>query len=120
MAGRAPFVLLDDARAEGAAEAHLFENPREVFVARRPTEVEAALSAAERSRRKGGTLAGYIAYEAGLALEPKLARLGDARTGAAGSVRDFGVGPVTALAYAPDGLTLAVAGRNGAVVVDTE
>jgi WD40 repeat protein len=31
---------------------------------------------------------------------------------------DFGVGPVQSLAYAPDGLTLAVAGRDGLVVVD--
>jgi len=32
----------------------------------------------------GGHLAGYIAYEAGLALEPKLAGLAEARSGAAG------------------------------------
>ena len=28
-----PFVLLDDARAQGASDAQVFENPREVFVA---------------------------------------------------------------------------------------
>ncbi len=41
----------------------------------------------KRARRRlpnGGTLAGYIAYEAGLALEPKLRPLADARSGAAG------------------------------------
>jgi WD40 repeat protein len=32
---------------------------------------------------------------------------------------DFGVGPVNDIAYAPDGFTLAVAGRKGLVVVDT-
>lgn len=84
MATRAPFVLLDDARAEGAADAHLFENPREVFVARRPAEVAEVLARAEFARADGGTLAGYIAYEAGLALEPKLAPLAEARSGAAG------------------------------------
>jgi para-aminobenzoate synthetase/4-amino-4-deoxychorismate lyase len=84
MATRAPFVLLDDARAEGAADAHLFENPREVFVARRPGEVAEVLARAEAARADGGTLAGYIAYEAGLALEPKLAPLAEARSGAAG------------------------------------
>ncbi|MGX7951385.1 aminodeoxychorismate synthase component I [Tsuneonella sp. HG249] len=84
MAGREPFVLLDDARADGAADAHLFENPSEVFIARRPAEVEAVLSAAEQSRGSGGTLAGYIAYEAALALEPKLERLADTRSGAGG------------------------------------
>ena len=84
MAARAPFVLLDDARVEGAADAQLFENPREVFVARRPDEVAAALEAADAARRAGGTLAGYLAYEAGVALVPKLAKLAEARTGAGG------------------------------------
>ncbi len=84
MADRAPFVLLDDARDEGAADAHLFENPREVFVARHPHEVPETLARAEESRAHGGILAGYIAYEAGLALEPRLAALAEARSGAAG------------------------------------
>lgn len=84
MPARTPFVLLDDARADGAADAHLFENPRQVFVARRASEVAAVLAAADAARKAGGTLAGYIAYEAGLALEPKLAALADARTGAVG------------------------------------
>ncbi|RNJ64343.1 MAG: aminodeoxychorismate synthase component I [Porphyrobacter sp. IPPAS B-1204] len=81
-----PFVLLDDARAgEGAADALLYEAPRALFVAHRPDEVEAVLAAAETARvAQGGALAGYIAYEAGLALEPKLAGLAAARTGAAG------------------------------------
>ena len=84
MAGRPPFVLLDDARATSAADAHLFESPAQVFVAHRPDEVAQVLAAADAARREGGTLAGYIAYEAGLALEPKLAPLAAARTGAAG------------------------------------
>jgi para-aminobenzoate synthetase / 4-amino-4-deoxychorismate lyase len=84
MPGRTPFVLLDDARSDGAADAHLFENPRQVFVAHRAGEVGEVLAAADAARQSGGTLAGYIAYEAGLALEPKLSALADARTGAAG------------------------------------
>ncbi len=88
MAGRPPFVLLDDARAPthsgGAADAHLFENPVQVFVAHRPDEVAQVLAAADAARDEGGTLAGYIAYEAGLALEAKLAPLAAARTGAGG------------------------------------
>lgn len=84
MAERRPFVLLDDARETGAADALLFENPREVFVAHRPEQVEAVLAAAEEARAGGGELAGYIAYEAGLALEPKLRPLADARSGGAG------------------------------------
>lgn len=81
-----PFVLLDDARAgEGGADALLYESPRAVFVAHRPDEVEDALAAADAAQRaEGGSLAGYLAYEAGLALEPKLAGLAAARSGAAG------------------------------------
>src|SRR5688500_6000161 len=85
MAETQPFVLLDDARAEGASDAQLFENPRELFVARRPEEVLPVLEAADAARqRTGATLAGYLAYEAGLALEPKLAPLAAGRSGAGG------------------------------------
>ena len=84
MAGKTPFVLLDDARTSGAADALLYENLREVFVAKRPEEVEAVLEAAEAARREGGELGGYIAYEAGFALEDRLAGLAAAKTGAAG------------------------------------
>ena len=92
MAETKPFVLLDDARAEGASDAQLFENPREIFVARRPEDVAPVLEAAEAGRlRNGGTLAGYIAYEAGLALEPRLAPLAAERSGAAGPLVWFGL-----------------------------
>jgi para-aminobenzoate synthetase/4-amino-4-deoxychorismate lyase len=85
MADRAPFVLLDDARASGAADAQLFENPLEVFVARCADEVASVLAAADAARlERGGTLAGYLAYEAGLALERRLAPLTAERTGADG------------------------------------
>jgi para-aminobenzoate synthetase/4-amino-4-deoxychorismate lyase len=84
MPGRTPFILLDDARHAGAADGHLFENPGKVFVANRPDEVSAVLAAADAARSEGGTLAGYIAYEAGLALEPKIEGLAPAKTGAAG------------------------------------
>lgn len=85
MADRQPFVLLDDAREDGAAPAHLFENPVQIFVAHRAQDVSATLEAADAARRNsGGHVAGFIAYEAGLALEAKLAPLADARTGAAG------------------------------------
>jgi para-aminobenzoate synthetase/4-amino-4-deoxychorismate lyase len=81
-----PFVLLDDARAgTAAADALLYEAPEAVFVAHRPDQVDAVLAAAEAARvAGGGTLAGYIAYEAGLALEPKLAGFAAGRSGAAG------------------------------------
>ncbi|GAA4642647.1 aminodeoxychorismate synthase component I [Pontixanthobacter gangjinensis] len=85
MADRQPFVLLDDARANGAADAHLFESPQRIFIARRASEVDGILEAADNARREtGGVLAGFIAYEAGLALEPKLMELAEARAGANG------------------------------------
>ena len=85
MADRQPFVLLDDARATGAVDAHVYDNPRQIFVARRAGEVAEVLAAADAAQQsQGGTLAGYIAYEAGLALEPKLLDLAEARSGAAG------------------------------------
>ncbi|MDG6080122.1 aminodeoxychorismate synthase component I [Erythrobacter litoralis] len=84
MGKRQPFVLLDDARESGAADAMLFENPHELFVARRPADVAAVLDAAAAAQVGGGTLAGYIAYEAGLALEPKLAPLAEAHSCGAG------------------------------------
>lgn len=86
MAQPVPFVLLDDARAaEGAADALLYEAPRALFVAHRPEAVEGVLAEAEAARQAGGgSLVGYIAYEAGLALEPKLAGRAAARSGAMG------------------------------------
>ncbi|MFU7526899.1 aminodeoxychorismate synthase component I [Qipengyuania sp. ASV99] len=86
----APFVLLDDARnvllqtqRERAVDALYYESPSEIFVAYRPEDVTDVLIAADAARRAGGELAGYIAYEAGLALEPRLAALGS-KTGANG------------------------------------
>ena len=76
MNARPPMVLLDDARSEGAADALLFERPERIFVARTPQEVVATLEQAESARvETGQSLAGYVAYEAGLALEPRLAPL---------------------------------------------
>ncbi len=56
-------------------EPAFFDHPREVIVATRPREVAAVLRRAEAARAAGAWLAGFVAYEAGYALEPKLARL---------------------------------------------
>jgi para-aminobenzoate synthetase component 1 len=53
----------------------LFADAREVIVARRAGEVLAALRRAESARSAGAWIAGYVAYEAGYALEPRLHRL---------------------------------------------
>ncbi|MCB2066044.1 MAG: aminodeoxychorismate synthase, component I, partial [Erythrobacter sp.] len=85
MDGKSPFVLLDDARTLGASDAHYFANPIETFVARRADEVVAVLARADAARQASGKhLAGYVAYEAGLALEERLAPLAAARSGATG------------------------------------
>jgi para-aminobenzoate synthetase/4-amino-4-deoxychorismate lyase len=68
-----PFVLL-----EFEGRARLYRRPTEVVEARRPQEIGPAL---ERLRERHA--AGFIAYEAGHALEPKLAPLaGEAPAGA--------------------------------------
>ena len=67
----------------------LFDTPREVVVAWRARDVRAALDRAEAARRAGGWLAGYVAYEAGYALEPRLKPLMPRRR--AGPLVAFGV-----------------------------
>ena len=86
-----PFILLDDARSEGASPARLYRNPREIVVARRPEDVAPALARIEALAGEGYALAGTIAYEAGLALEPKLGPLATRKTGAGGPLVWFGV-----------------------------
>jgi para-aminobenzoate synthetase/4-amino-4-deoxychorismate lyase len=68
-----PFVLLDDARAGPAASARLYTDPVEIVTTRQPGEVRNALEALRTATRGGLHAAGYLAYEAGAALEPKLA-----------------------------------------------
>jgi para-aminobenzoate synthetase/4-amino-4-deoxychorismate lyase len=64
----APLVLLDDARPGGRSL--LFRSPEAVLEARSPEEVRACLA---RLRVETRHAAGFLAYEAGHALEPKLA-----------------------------------------------
>jgi para-aminobenzoate synthetase/4-amino-4-deoxychorismate lyase len=80
----APFVLLDDARVGMEGCARLYTAPREIVIARRPDEVAPALARIEALLSQGYAMAGHIGYEAGLALEPRLAPLADARSGADG------------------------------------
>jgi len=70
----APFVLLDDARP-GGSDARLYTAPVRVVVAHRPEEVAPALAALDAARAEGLHAAGTIAYEAGHALESRLAGL---------------------------------------------
>ena len=86
----APFVLLDDARAAQASPARLYRDPQEIVVARRPDEVAPALERIATLASERAALAGYIAYEAGLALEPRLATRAHSRSGAGGPLVWFG------------------------------
>ncbi|MES2493532.1 MAG: aminodeoxychorismate synthase component I [Pseudomonadota bacterium] len=89
-----PFVLLDDARPAGAggtpSPARLYRDPQQTVVARRGEDIAPALDRLDALHRAGHHLAGHIAYEAGLALEPRLAGREMARSGAAGPLLWFG------------------------------
>ena len=65
----APFVLLDDARADGAP-ARLYSAPAAVIEARSPDEVAPALAELRAAVAAGRHAAGFLSYEAGDALEP--------------------------------------------------
>lgn len=68
-----PFVLLDDARAAGASPARLYRDPADTIVAHTRDDVPAAL---DRLRAETRAVAGFIAYEAGHALEQRTGGLG--------------------------------------------
>ncbi|MEP7005467.1 MAG: aminodeoxychorismate synthase component I [Sphingomonas bacterium] len=66
-----PFVLLDDARP-GAAPARLYRAPVRTIRVDRQEAVLAALAELRDARAAGLHAAGYLAYEAGAAFEPRL------------------------------------------------
>jgi para-aminobenzoate synthetase/4-amino-4-deoxychorismate lyase len=68
--GGAPIVLIDDARPGGRAR--LYRDPVEIVTAPAAGEVLPALARLRSIAARGLHSAGFIAYEAGLALEPKL------------------------------------------------
>lgn len=73
MAGRlpdSPFILLDDARVDGAAPARLYRDPLEIVTAQDATTLGALL---DRLASGDGHWAGFLTYEAGLLLEDCLA-----------------------------------------------
>jgi para-aminobenzoate synthetase/4-amino-4-deoxychorismate lyase len=70
-----PFVLLDDMRDGGEARSRLYTRPVEIVSATWPGEVAPALERLRAARAEGLHAAGYIGYEAGHALEPRLTGL---------------------------------------------
>ncbi len=67
-----PFILLDDVREEGAVPARLYRDPVGVISATRLEEMEACLADLKAAGEAGHHVAGYMSYEAGLALEGRL------------------------------------------------
>ena len=75
----APFLLFDDAR-EGGASPRLYRWPTRILEARQMADVEPLLAALQEAVATGAHAAGFLSYEAGYALDPKLrpaARLPD-------------------------------------------
>jgi para-aminobenzoate synthetase/4-amino-4-deoxychorismate lyase len=69
----APFVLLDDARTGGTQT--LYRDPVEIVCARTPEQVRPALAVLRAATQQGHHAAGWMGYEAGHALDPKLSPL---------------------------------------------
>jgi para-aminobenzoate synthetase / 4-amino-4-deoxychorismate lyase len=67
-----PFVLFDDARTFSPAPARLYTHPEEVLIARTGPELHALLSDLREEKRH---VAGFLSYEAGHVLEPRLAKM---------------------------------------------
>ncbi|WP_162875556.1 aminodeoxychorismate synthase component I [Sphingomonas crusticola] len=67
-----PFVLLDDARPGGPHT--LYRNPLAIVTTHALDEVRPALAELREAVRRGMHVAGWLAYEAGHALEAKLAQ----------------------------------------------
>jgi para-aminobenzoate synthetase/4-amino-4-deoxychorismate lyase len=71
---RPPFVLIDDSRSP-TGNAWLFENTVEVVACDHPDTADAALVRIAEAGRDGLYAAGFLAYELGYLLEPRLAPL---------------------------------------------
>lgn len=69
-----PFLLLDDA-SEGAGSLLLFERPEAIITAAGAAGMDRALAAIEGELARGRHVAGWLSYEAGYALQPRLKAL---------------------------------------------
>ena len=67
-----PFVLLDDARTTGASPSRLYRAPVETIAAHNAQDVSQVLQKLRDAQNAGLHAVGFLAYEAGFALEPKL------------------------------------------------
>ncbi|BBF69070.1 aminodeoxychorismate synthase component I [Sphingomonas bisphenolicum] len=85
------YCLFDDARARSVAPARLYRDPVEVVVARRMADVQPALDRIAEAQESGLHVAGYMAYEAGLALEERLAPIAHRQDAGAAPLLWFGL-----------------------------
>ena len=70
----APFLLFDDARADGSP-CRLYEAPLGEIVAHEIDEIAPALARLREAVASGHHVAGWLSYDAGYALEPRLCPL---------------------------------------------
>ena len=68
----APFVLIDDSLSDTLGRCRLYENPVEIVTCDDPETVADALDAISGAGKRGLHAAGFMSYELGYALEPKL------------------------------------------------
>ena len=74
-AASAPFVLLVESHRDPDQErALLFSAPTRVISCRQPSDVLGCLESLDSAVQQGAFVAGFLAYEAGYGLQPKLAR----------------------------------------------
>ncbi|MCP1471139.1 aminodeoxychorismate synthase component I [Sphingobium sp. OAS761] len=85
------YVLFDDARVRGGAPARLYRDPVGTVTAHDPADVQSALDRIADAREAGLHVAGFMAYEAGYALEPRLGRMMAKRSRPAGPLLWFGL-----------------------------
>ncbi len=98
-------ILFDDARQEGAPP-RLYREPAEIIVAHELDEVLPALEKVRAGLRAGKHAAGYLAYEAGHAFDPKLrasARQAEGYLLCFGLFQGFETPDLGALLPSPDG-----------------
>jgi para-aminobenzoate synthetase/4-amino-4-deoxychorismate lyase len=99
------WILFDDAR-QGGAPARLYRDPVERIVAWELDEIAPALERVRAGLKAGKHAAGYLAYEAGHAFDPKLAtsaRKGEGPLLSFGLFDGFGEPDVVALIPDPSG-----------------
>jgi para-aminobenzoate synthetase/4-amino-4-deoxychorismate lyase len=99
------WLLFDDAR-EGGASPRLYTDPTEVIFAREIEEVIPALEQVRVGIAAGHHAAGYLAYEAAYALDPKLtscARMADSPLVCFGLFDAFEIPDLESLLPSPDG-----------------